>query len=150
MEKSLNQFQITSRPRHLRYVYFVSENYPYGKMLDLICKNQKIWGGRYNPIIPVKENIISERYINLLKYYDPDYVFYTNDINPEIIKRLQIFNPCGYFNLDKEPRQEDILGVDASYLLSKFETYSSIILLTDNRDSKSPLLDLQSKFWILD
>lgn len=62
----MSQFQITSRPRHLRYVFFVDEQCPYEKLFKLICLNQRIWGGRYNPIIPVNNNIISERYLALL------------------------------------------------------------------------------------
>ena len=65
----MKQFQITSQARHLCYVFFVDEQYPYEKLYDLMCSNQRIWGGRYNPIIPVKDNIISDRYIALLKYY---------------------------------------------------------------------------------
>jgi hypothetical protein len=40
-------------------------------LLSLIHVNQSIWGGRFNPIIPVKENIISDRWKEILKYYDP-------------------------------------------------------------------------------
>ena len=137
----MNQFQITSRPRHLRYVFFVDENYSYEKLFKLICNNQRIWGGRYNPIIPVKGNQISDRYVALLKYYDPDYVFYSKEIDPEIIKRLKIFNPCGYYNLDEQPRTEDISGVDAFYFRSQFDQKSKIILPSDLWRTKSVLLD---------
>jgi hypothetical protein len=137
----MKQFQIASRPRHLRYVFFVDGQYPYEKLFKLICSNQKIWGGRYNPVIPVNENVISEKYIAILKNYDPDYIFYTNEIDPEIIKRLRIFNPCGYFNLDEKPRQEDISGVDVFYLISQFDTNSKIILPQELWKTKSPLLD---------
>lgn len=137
----MKQFQITSRPRHLRYIYFIDEGYSYEKLFNIICSNQKIWGGRYNPIIPVNENVISEKYIAILKNYDPDYVFYSNNVNPEIIKKLRFFNPCGYFNLDEQPRKEDISGVDSFYFLSKFDTNSKIILPQGLWQTKSPLLD---------
>ncbi|WP_439185799.1 hypothetical protein [Carboxylicivirga taeanensis] len=137
----MKQFQITSRPRHLRYVYFIDIKYPYEKLFKLICENQKIWGGRYNPIIPVKEQVISENYISLIKFYDPDYVFYSENIDPEIIKRLGFFNPCGYYNLDEQPRKENILGVDSFYFLSKFDTNSKIILPHGLWETKSPLLN---------
>lgn len=137
----MKQFQITSRPRHLRYVYFIDEGYSYENLFNIICSNQKIWGGRYNPIIPVYENVISEKYIAVLKNYDPDYVFYSDSVNPEIIKKLRIFNPCGYFNLDEKPRKENISGIDSFYFLSKFDTNSKIILPQDLWQTKSPLLD---------
>lgn len=137
----MKQYQITSRPRHLRYVYFIDEKYSYENLFNLICENQKLWGGRYNPIIPVNGNVISEKYISLLKNYDPDYVFYSENTDPEIIKRLRIFNPCGYFNLDEKPRKEDVCGVDSFYFLSKFDTTSKILLPHGLWETKSPLLD---------
>ena len=136
----MEQFQITSRPRHLRYVFFVDENYPYETLLSLIHVNQNIWGGRYNPIVPVKDNIISDRWKEILKFHDPDFVFYSKEIDPEIIKRLRIFNPCGYYNLDDQPRREDISGVDGFHFLSQFHAKSRIILTAETWKTKSPLL----------
>ena len=75
--------------------------------LKLICANQKLWGGRYNPIIPIHENTISKKYISLIENYDPDYIFYSNGINPEIIKELRLFNPAG-FNMDEVPEARKI------------------------------------------
>ncbi|HEY8659684.1 MAG TPA: hypothetical protein VIL78_11640 [Hanamia sp.] len=136
----MEQFQITSRPRHLRYVFFVDENYPYETLLSLVHVNQKIWGGRYNPIVPVKDNIISDRWKEILKFYDPDFVFYSKEIDPEIIKQLRIFNPCGYYNLDDQPRREDISGVSGFYFLSEFHAKSRIILTAETWKTESPLL----------
>jgi hypothetical protein len=136
----MKQFQITSKPRHLRYVFFVDSNYPYDTLLSLIHVNQKIWGGRYNPIVPVIDNTISERWIEILKFYDPDFIFYSKEIDLEIIKRLRIFNPCAYYNLDDQPRHEDISGVDGFYFLSQFHTKSRIILTAETWKTKSPLL----------
>lgn len=136
----MEQFQITSRPRHLRYVFFVDENYPYETLLSLVHDNQKIWGGRYNPIVPVKNNIITDLWKEILNFYDPDFVFYSKEINPEIIKRLRIFNPCGYYNLDDQPRREDISGVNTFYFLSEFHTKSKIILTAETYKTESLLL----------
>lgn len=136
----MEQFQITSRPRHLRYVYFVGEDYPYDTLLSLIHVNQSIWGGRYNPIVPVKDNIISDRWKEILKFYDPDFIFYSKEINPEIIKQLRIFNPCSYYNLGDQPKWSDISGVNGFYFLSQFHIKSRIILTTDTWKTESPLL----------
>lgn len=136
----MEQFQITSRPRHLRYVFFVDENYPYETLLSLIHANQNIWGGRYNPIVPVKDNTITDRWKEILKYYDPDDVYYSKEIDPEIIKRLRIFNPCGYYNLDDKPRREDISGVSGFYFLSQFHVKSRIILTAETWKTESALL----------
>jgi hypothetical protein len=135
----MEQFQITSRPRHLRYVFFIGENYPYKDLQSLILTNQKIWGGRFNPIVPVKENIISDSWQKVLKHYDPDFVFYSKEVDPETIIKLRFFNPCGYYSLEM-PRREDISGVDSFYLLSEFHNKSRIILTSDTWQTESPLL----------
>jgi hypothetical protein len=137
----MKQFQITSRPRHLRFVFFIDGKYSYEKLFNLICSNQKIWGGRFNPIIPVYENVISEKYIAIIKNYDPDYVYYSEGVDLEVIKKLRIFNPCEYLNLDKQRRTEDISGVDSFYFLSRFDTNSKIILPQGLWKIESPLLD---------
>ena len=137
----MRQFQITSRPRHLRYVFFVDVNHPYERLLKLINSNQSNWGGRYNPIIPVKENIILEEYINLLKFFDPDYIFYSKDVNPETIKKLGIYNPVSYVELDDPPRSQYIPGVDSLYFLSRFNTKTKIISPLNLSNFESPLLD---------
>ena len=87
------------------------------------------------------KNIILESYISLLKNYDPDYVFYSENIDPEIIKRLRVLNPCGYYNLDEQPRKENISGVDSLYFLSQIDTNSKIILPHSLWKTQSPLLD---------
>ncbi len=136
----MEQFQITSRPRHLRYVFFVDENYPYEKLLSLVHVNQKIWGGRFNPIVPVKNNIISAKWKEILKFYDPDFIFYSKNIDPEIIKQLRIFNPCGYNNLDDHSGWVDIIGINSFHFLSTFHTKSRIVLTTETWKTESPLL----------
>ncbi|MFC4381993.1 hypothetical protein [Chryseobacterium bernardetii] len=137
----MNQFQITSQPRHLRYMFFVDIDYPYEKLIKLIHHNQKQWGGRYNPIIPVKEGAIVQNYLDMIKHYDPDYIFYSNSVDPDVVRKLGYFNPTGYFNLEKEPRELDTLGVDALYLVSQFEHGYSILLSEGIDKTESPLLD---------
>lgn len=146
----MKQYQITSRPRHLRYIFFIDEKYSYEKLFKLICTNQKLWGGRYNPIIPVRENTISEKYIRLIENYDPDYIFYSNGINPEIIKKLRLFNPAVFCNMDEVPCKEDILGVDVFYLLSLFDANLKITPTQELWKTKSPLLDFYNLNFGLD
>jgi hypothetical protein len=135
-----NQFQIISRPRHLRYIFFIDEKFPYENLFDLIHMNQRIWGGRYNPIVPVSNNIISKEYIEVIKYYDPDYIFYSNDVDVSKLKELKYFNPCGYYCLDDKPRVEEISGVNSLYFLSQFHTKSKIIFTSETWSIESPLI----------
>lgn len=137
----MEQFQIVSRPRHLRYLFFINDGIPYDELFNLICSNLRIWGGRYNPIVPVHNNEISESYLDLIKNYDPDFVFYSEGIDIEIIKSRRIFNPIGYFNLDEKPRRMEITGVDSSYLLSQLDSNSKVLLSRDLWKSDSNLLN---------
>lgn len=136
-----NEYQILSRTRHLRYVYFVDVSYPYDKLVKLLHRNQRYWGGRYNPVILVKNGNIEEGYLEVLKYYDPDIIFYTERVNPEAIKKLRLFNPTGYYHLDEQPQKEDISGVDAWYLISLHDAKSNVLMPEDIWKTASPLLD---------
>ena len=135
-----NQYQISAQPRHLRYMYFVDEEYDYGELLKLIHINQSIWGGRYNPIVPIQKNKIPTEYKQLIQYYDPDYIFYSKKVDPEIIRELRLFNPAGYYCLDDKPRKQDISGVSSFYFISNFAPNAKIILPGELWRSKSPLL----------
>jgi hypothetical protein len=96
----MEQFQISSSPRHLRYVYFVKSDIDHEKLVSLIVRNHNMWGGRYNPIVPVKNGVISERYIQMLSHLDPDYVVFEEGIDVDSIKRLRIFSPAKYVPLN--------------------------------------------------
>jgi hypothetical protein len=141
MIQKMKQYQINSRPRHLRYLFFVYDQIPYEKLFDLISSNIKIWGGRYNPIIPVSDNKISDRYIEVIKNYDPDFIFYSKEIDKEMLKQLRFFNPIGYFNMDDEPPSEKIDSVDKLYLLSQFDRRNKIIVTQDLWKIKSNLFN---------
>lgn len=134
------QYQILTRPRHLRYIFFIEENYSYEKVLGLINTNLRYWGGRYNPIVPMAENIISEHYKQLISFYDPDVVFYSDKVHVESLKELRFFNPLAYAKLDEEIRPSDIHGLESRYLLSQKETSRTVLLSADLWETKSPLL----------
>ncbi len=133
-------YQISCQPRHLRYMYFVDEKYDYEELLKLIHTNQSIWGGRYNPIIPVQNGKISAEYLQLIKFYDPDFVFYSQEVNPKVISELKLFNSAGYYCLDDKPRKQDISGISSFYFISDFDLNSKIILPETLWKSESSLL----------
>lgn len=137
----MTRYQISSRNRHLRYIFFVDVKYPYEKLVKLIQLNQRHWGGRYNPIVPVKDGNILDGYVEVIKHYDPDIVFYTDGFNPETIKKLRLFNPTGYFNFDEQPRKEDWLGIDALYFISQYDAKSAVLMPEAIWKTESPLLD---------
>jgi hypothetical protein len=124
----MNIYQITTRPRHFRHIFFIDEQYPYDELLKLILKNQGHWGGRYDPIVPVSENKISAGYLQIIKHYDPDHVFYSHGIDPKMLKTLRMFNPAGYYDLDASPPQKDISGISTFYLLDGKDSSAKVLL----------------------
>jgi len=135
------QYQLVSRPRHMRYVYLIDENYGYDNLQSLFHINQRYWGGRYNPIVPVVNNVIEDAWKQFVKHYDPDIIFYTNGINIDLIKPLQLFNPAVYANIQEEPRSQDLTGVDALYLLSQEDKRASIFLGGNLHSVANPLVE---------
>lgn len=133
----MSQYNIYTTARHLRYVFFVDCNYGYSNILELIYKNLALWGGRFNPIIPVDKNVISENYLDFLVYYnDPDIVYYSNRVDIEIIKKMKLFNPCEYLCLDNEAT---IKGVNSFYLISQYDDKRSVLIPTELWNVDSPL-----------
>lgn len=135
------QYQLVTRPRHHRFVFFIDTALPYEKLVSLMHLNQRFWGGRYNPIIPVHNNTITDEYKALANFYDPDYVFYTNNIDIDLIKQLQYFTPSAYVNIQDQPLKEDVIGVDALYFLSQFDKSSKFIVPGNIGKIQSPLIE---------
>jgi hypothetical protein len=124
----MNSYQVSVRPRHKRYIFFVEADYSYKGLYELINRNLSLWGGRYNPIIPVKDNEIAKGYLDIIKHYDPDIIFYTNGIDIEALKISVHFNPSGYFNLDEKPRLKEIIGVDTIFFITQFDQREIVLL----------------------
>ena len=137
----MNQYQITSRVRHLRYICFIDGNYAYAALFSLMVGCQKNWGGRYTPIIPVYNNVIADGYLELIKHYDPDYVLCSAGVDVEVIKQLRCFNPAGYFELDDQGHCRDFEGVNAFHLLSEYTPGSKVLVSEGIANLQSPTLD---------
>lgn len=87
---------VRSLPRHFRFVILVPLTITEMQLRYILLANLNIWGGRYNPIIPVKDNKISAEWLATIQYYDPDIVFYQRGMDIEIIKSLFSFYPRHY------------------------------------------------------
>lgn len=140
-QTAIKQFHISSKPRHLRYIYFVSEHFSYENLFSLMSKNQLLWGGRFNPIIPVINGEVSRQYLAVIQHYDPDYICYTSDLNLEYLKNLADYNPVEYINLDDPTSQNDITGVNGLYFISQYSHFHNIILPHQLYTTNSPLLN---------
>lgn len=99
--------------RNIRYLFIIDSKSKVEDILDLFYANQRFWGGKYNPIIPSVDGVISDSYLKLASSFDPDYVIHSNDVDLEKLKPY--FNPIkyeklAYFTVNLE-------GVDSNYLL---------------------------------
>jgi hypothetical protein len=124
----MNIYQIAVRPRHQRYMFFISTDYSYDNLYRLIVRNQSLWGGRYNPIIPVSDGEILPGYLGIIKHYDPDLIFYSNGVDPEMLKNLRLFNATGYVNMDERPPIENITGVNTFFFLTEYDASAKVLL----------------------
>ena len=95
--------------------------------------NLHVWGGRYNPIVPVNENSISKEWIDLIKDYDPDFIYYSNKIHVEFLKGLNLFNPKEYIAFDNKDSRIYFPGLNIHNLLhvnvyDRFTTQKTTLL----------------------
>jgi hypothetical protein len=112
------QFEVYTRARHLRNLFFIDNNYSHEKLVNLFYTNLNHWGGRYNPIVPIIDNVISDIWKKVLKYYDPDYIFHTSELEIEKIKEFCLeldYNPLDILNIDEPSNTAG--GTDIRYLL---------------------------------
>lgn len=82
-------FKILSRARPRRIAFLIDPADCPPELLDAIFEsNYTIWGGRYNPIIPVVSGAISASYWALLKFVDCDIIYSYCDISGDLIRQL--------------------------------------------------------------
>lgn len=80
----------------------------------------------------MENGIISEGYKEILKYYDPDIVFYDQNVDPQMIKDLGFFNPEQYCLLDYSKINQELTGVNVYHLLSKFPNNRKVMHLSED------------------
>ncbi|MGB9513977.1 MAG: hypothetical protein WBU20_19990, partial [Candidatus Acidiferrum sp.] len=79
------------------------------ELLDSLFEtNYDLWGGRFNPIIPVSSGTISEPFWALLKCVDPDLVYTYAQLTQDTINR--IIEELVPWRIEVHPRQ--LLGAD--------------------------------------
>lgn len=133
----MSQYNIYTTARHSKYVFLVDQSFGYNNILNLIYKNLALWGGRFNPIIPVDNNVISKNYLDFLIYYnDPDIVYYSNGVDIELVKKMKLFNPCEYLCLDNETI---VKGVNSFYLISQYDDNRPVLIPSELWNVDSPL-----------
>lgn len=132
----MNQYQITSQNRPVRVLYFVDESVSYRQLVDLIHSNLGLWGGRYNPIVPVKDGKVADGYSDMLEHLDPDHVYYSKGINEQVAKSAIDSNACEYEPMVENDWSRYAKGLNAYHLLSKYNR-DHWLLLNDSIKGRS-------------
>jgi len=82
-------FGVESRPRPHRLAFLIDFEACPPELLDTLFEtNYGLWGGRFNPIIPVRKGEIDESFWSLLKCVDPDLVYTYTSLTQSTIDRL--------------------------------------------------------------
>lgn len=113
-------------PRHQRLLFFVDGNISETALRNIMEANLLLWGGRYNPIIPVHNNIIGDEWQEMIQYFDPDIIYYSQTIDLQCLESLALFQPKEYIEF-KDQQHYYFPGV-GSYCLLHDHTYD----LTDH------------------
>lgn len=83
-------FSIESRARPSRVAFLVNPDACEPELLDaLFSTNYGLWGGRFNPIIPVRDGEITEPFWSLLKCVDPDIVYTYAPLSGSSVNRIE-------------------------------------------------------------
>jgi len=53
----------------------------------IMTENYTIWGGSYNPIVPVEHGVIQVEWVRLLEQIDPDIVYHSESVNPDELRK---------------------------------------------------------------
>ena len=147
MEEIRNQkTYLRSKSRHIRLLFFISDQIGEGSLLKLMRLNIDLWGGRYNPIIPVTQTGLEDKWLNVIENLDPDYIYYSDKINIEHLKHLNFFHPEKYKSF-KEENPHSLPGIFCDSLISigfdqlPFGLYSSVITESWDWAKDRPMVD---------
>ena len=131
-------------PRHNRIMIFVDNGISEEALRNIMEANLHIWGGRYNPIVPVTNNVIFKEWIDVIKHFDPDYIYYSKKIDLQYLKALNLFQPKEYIEFDDKNIHFHFPGLNIHNLLHKHVhdalTNSKLALLYYDGNWDMPLI----------
>lgn len=151
-------FGVESRARHCRLAFLVDPEACPAELLDsLFSANYDVWGGRFNPIVPVRNGEIDEAFWSLLRYVDPDLIYTYASLSQKTIDRID--REIVPWRIEPHPPHLTAPGSPAHYapnasqgltksrqvlplLMSQRSRFSSLVsptLLSYLHDWKSPL-----------
>ncbi len=130
---------INTRNRHIRNILFIEKNYPFDKLYKLIMTCSQLWGGRYTPIIPIENDVVPKKYLEIIKYYDPDYIYHTTNVPVDYLKSLEIFLPFEYFDIDSPGNR--FKGVGSFFMIPTILKEHALIDLLISQNNQTLLKD---------
>lgn len=87
----LRPFTVLSRARPRRIAFLINPTECPPELIDALFEsNYSIWGGRYNPIVPVVSGEITDSYWDLLHFADPDVIYSYCDLPEDLVRRIDI------------------------------------------------------------
>jgi len=114
-------------PRHMRYLFLIDNLETSTLIIELIMDNYKLWGGRFNPFVPVYQNKIPEAYKPIVRHCDPDFIYYSPGVDIDSVrKELSFCHPKTFVAL-REDGRNNFPGVFAAYMLAEanYSVFSS-------------------------
>ena len=130
---------INTRNRHIRNILFIEKNYPFDKLYKLIMTCSQLWGGRYTPIIPIENDVVPKKYLEIITYYDPDYIYHTTNVPVDYLKSLEIFLPFEYFDIDSPGNR--FKGVGSFFMIPTILKEHALIDLLISQNNQTLLKD---------
>ena len=117
-------FSVYSLPRPFRIAFLLTPDESKYKILDSIIEyNSKVWGGRFNPIIPIINQNIPDNYWDLLQSTDPDIIYLFDDISEhtrlKIIKKIQPLQIITHRNSDNVHIDLSINQITVNFIIKK-------------------------------
>ncbi|MEI9943946.1 MAG: hypothetical protein WDN26_06945 [Chitinophagaceae bacterium] len=94
---------VKTLPRHQRLIFFIDSTINESQLRSIFEANLNVWGGRYNPVVPVVNNKIDKDWLDIIKFFDPDYIYYSKTIDLKYLESLTLFNPIEYLELSDGP-----------------------------------------------
>lgn len=104
-----SSFSIFMNHRPERIAFLLNPRTSSAKLINAIFDfNLSKWGGRYNPIIPVFNETISDEYWQLLRFCDPDIVYSFPRLNKKLIEKIdRLITPFHFiYHKDFPPSSE--------------------------------------------
>lgn len=153
MEKNLRYLPISTgvRPAKVAVLVKIDSIYWKSDCLAIIAMFNRTWGGEYNLIIPTDGNTIDSYFIEILKEYDPDYLYYF----VSTIQQLKSFDTQRFSELDhpgflsKEISDFKISKQLQMHLKDNLQIFNhskiqTIPPLTYNKNISFPLTDIKN------